>query len=119
MFMAHGVMFSIASLSIWYTEKLPAELKSLLWPTADENLDTGKTGWPNMGLDGDAWEKRPSTCQPVRYECRMKRLFYKVKDWYRGESIPKLPAKYGIRNKAHRRKEPNKSDFVISNSLAL
>jgi len=46
----------------------------------------------------------------------MKRLFYKVKDWYRGEYIPKLPAKYGITNKAHRRKEPNKSDFIIRDS---
>ena len=54
-------------------------------------------------------------CQ-ARYECRMKRLFYKVKDWYRGEYIPKLPAKYGITNKAHRRKEPNKSDFIIRDS---
>jgi hypothetical protein len=47
MFMARGVIFSIASLSTWSIEKPPAGLKSSLWPTADENLDTGKTGLPN------------------------------------------------------------------------
>jgi hypothetical protein len=44
MFMAHVVMFSIASLSTWFIGKLAAEFKSSLWPMADKNLDTGKTG---------------------------------------------------------------------------
>jgi len=47
MFMARGVLFSIASLSIWSIGKLPVGLKSSLWPTVAENLDTGKTGLPN------------------------------------------------------------------------
>jgi chromosomal replication initiation ATPase DnaA len=50
MFMALGVISSIASLSTWSIEKLTAESKSSLWPTADENPDTGKTGSPNKKL---------------------------------------------------------------------
>lgn len=29
----------------------------------DESLDTGRAGWPNIGLDKDVRKKRPRTCQ--------------------------------------------------------
>ena len=67
MFMARGVMFSIASHSIWYIAKPPAGLKSLLWLTVDVSVHTGKTGWPKISLDKDARERSPLTSQPVHW----------------------------------------------------